>query len=222
MGGLDWMETLGGLAGVTGGYVGAGPVPLQSGAPTTNRDAPGPSIFPLPSAARIDFSNTYRRPPTLASPPHPSPPPQTPFESSRQLSFSVTTLPRLTLMSILTPSTLQPQIEAFFARMQPVLPIFDRPYVFDRIGRGDHLTNLDFAAMIIALSSYALMQLSDGSAEEVAERADQAKALMGEAAGLQCSAHLGQAPTLDTVLTSFFLFGTLCEINLRLALLREH
>ncbi|KAL8293324.1 hypothetical protein RQP46_000025 [Phenoliferia psychrophenolica] len=116
-------------------------------------------------------------------------------------------------MSVITPSTLQPQIDEFFSRMQPVLPVFSRAYVDGRISRGDHLSNIDFASMIIALSSYALLQLAEGDEDRIAEKTEQAKALMGEAVALQTSIRMGQAPTLDSILTSFFLFGSLFALN---------
>lgn len=208
LGGVDWMETLGGLEGIAGGYVGDGSLPpVESGLPSY-RDAPtatAPPTYSTPASAPLfDFAIANRRPATL------------PFPFPAAAAFPTTPPPphinpHLSLMPVITTFVLLPQIEAFFERMQPVLPIFPRAYLLDRINRGDHLTDVDFAAMIISLSSFSLMQLVEGDETVTRERTVQAKALMGEATTLQASMLLGQAPTLDAVLTSFFLFGSLCE-----------
>ena len=210
------METLGALEAVTGGYVGAGPAPTIEPA-SLARTLGGAPHFSAPPKHLLDFSTTHRRAPFVSPPSHPpSRLPHSSCKPSARHSRDIP-LPRLAMMSVITPSILRPQIDAFFARLQPVLPVFSHAFVLNRIERGDHLANIDFATMLIALSSYALIQISDGDQPAVATRTEQAKALMGEAVALQASVHSGQAPTLDSILTSFFLFGCLCKPSLPFA-----
>ena len=110
----------------------------------------------------------------------------------------------------LSDSLLIPNIASFFERLHPIMPVFSRSWLFDRIDRDEHRTCPAFAAMLLAMSALAMVQpvkTSERSARSV--RFLRARGLLEESAKTGASLLLGQGHTLDAVLTSFYTFACL-------------
>ena len=140
----------------------------------------------------------------------------TPYSQPAQAwSFSFTTPDDLSpILSLTLHSLVRPQLEMFFTRVYPMIPVFDREDVISRIDRDEHLHNRPFAAMILAMCSLSIIHpLETHEILERPQRVRQAKLLMDEACKLQARWDYGCLPTLEQVLTSYLLFGTLFELS---------
>ncbi|KAJ9478882.1 C6 transcription factor [Pseudozyma hubeiensis] len=110
----------------------------------------------------------------------------------------------------LSDSVLIPSIAIFFERLQSIMPVFTRAWVFGKIDRGEHRTDPQLGAMLIALSAFALCQPVD-SADPVdsSSRKRRVRRLLEESVKMRNSALLGNHPSLEAIMASFFIFGTL-------------
>ncbi|KAM0752297.1 hypothetical protein T439DRAFT_324370 [Meredithblackwellia eburnea MCA 4105] len=174
--------------------------------------SPGPAI--VPPAPHFASPGPAHSVPEV-NPIHPGAnlngPSNLPYLPAPPPSFSRTTPvpPNLSWMPIIANSVLRPQIDIFFDRVQPVLPIFTRSYILDRLAKSEHLTNPDFASMLLALCGFTLIQPVQADEAAIKERTQQAMSLMDEATRLRSSCQFGQGPNLDSVICSFFLFASL-------------
>jgi hypothetical protein len=74
----------------------------------------------------------------------------------------------------------------------------------------EHRHNAQFGAMLLSLCAFALTQPIDISEQATSStRATQARLMMNEATKMRSSSDFGENPTIEAVLTSFFLFGCL-------------
>lgn len=111
-------------------------------------------------------------------------------------------------------SSLIPWIDVYFDRLHPTLPVLNRSAIFIRILSQEHRRNPQFGAMLLSLCAFALTQPIDISERPTSSsRADQARLMMNEATKMRSSSDFGEHPTLEAVLTSFFLFGYLFGSN---------
>uniref|UniRef100_V5EUW3 C6 transcription factor n=1 Tax=Kalmanozyma brasiliensis (strain GHG001) TaxID=1365824 RepID=V5EUW3_KALBG len=110
----------------------------------------------------------------------------------------------------LSDSVLIPSIAIFFERLQSIMPVFTRAWIFGKIDRGEHRTDPQLGAMLIALSAFALCQPVD-SADPVdsSSRKRRIRRLLEESVKMRNSALLGSHPSLEAIMASFFIFGTL-------------
>ncbi|UTT94546.1 hypothetical protein NDA17_007324 [Ustilago hordei] len=110
----------------------------------------------------------------------------------------------------LSDSVLIPSIAIFFERLQSIMPVFTRAWIFGKIDRGEHRTDPQLGAMLIALSAFALCQPVD-SADPVdsSSRKRRVRRLLEESVKMRNSALLGSHPSLEAIMCSFFIFGTL-------------
>lgn len=107
-----------------------------------------------------------------------------------------------------------PWIDVYFDRLHPTLPVLSHSSLFTRILRQEHRQNPLFGSMLLSLCAFAITQpifISERSSSSSRER--QAKRLMTEAIRMRSSSNFGEYPTLEAVLTSFFLFGCLFGSN---------
>ncbi len=112
--------------------------------------------------------------------------------------------------SPLSDSVLIPSIAIFFERLQSIMPVFTRAWIFGKIDRGEHRADPQLGAMLIALSAFALCQPVD-SADPVdsSSRKRRVRRLLEESVKMRNSALLGSHPSLEAIMASFFIFGTL-------------
>lgn len=107
-----------------------------------------------------------------------------------------------------------PWIDVFFDRLHPTLPVLDRSSLFIRLFQREHRQNPQFGAMILSLCAFALTQPIDIiERPSSSSRADHARVMMTEATKMHSSSDFGENPTVEAVLTSFFLFGFLFGSN---------
>jgi hypothetical protein len=108
---------------------------------------------------------------------------------------------------------LLPLIDTYSSRLYATAPIFKRSYLHQRMIAQDHRSCPQFGAMLLALGAFMLIQpILVDERSSMALRRSQALHLMGEAAKLRCIPDFGQKPSLEAVLTSYFLFG--CHFGL--------
>lgn len=107
-------------------------------------------------------------------------------------------------------SHLIPAIASFFERLHPIMPIFTRSWILDRIDKDEHRSQSSLAAMLLALSSLAKIQpVKAADRISRSQRNEQARALLEESVKTRASALTGQTHSLDEVLASFYSFATL-------------
>ncbi|KAL4874787.1 hypothetical protein BJY04DRAFT_174671 [Aspergillus karnatakaensis] len=111
-------------------------------------------------------------------------------------------------------TSLVPWIDVYFDRLHPTLPVLNRSLLFTQILQQEHRRNPQFGAMILSLCAFSLTQPIDISERPTSSsRSDQAKILVNEATRMRTSSDFGEHPSIDAVLTSFFLFGYLFGSN---------
>ena len=116
--------------------------------------------------------------------------------------------------SYINESSLIPWIDVYFDRLHPTLPVLNRSTLFTRILSQEHRQNPQFAAMLLSLCAFALTQPIDISERPTSSpRADQARMMMNQATRMRSCSDFGEHPTLEAILTSFFLFGCLFGSN---------
>lgn len=117
---------------------------------------------------------------------------------------------RNTEPDLLADSHLIPAIASFFERLHPIMPIFTRSWILDRIDKDEHRSQPSLAAMLLALSSLARIQpVKAADRISRAHRNEQAKSLLEQSVKARANAFLGRTHSLDEVLASFYSFATL-------------
>lgn len=107
-------------------------------------------------------------------------------------------------------SVLIPNIALFFERLQSIMPVFTRSWIFGKIDRGEHRVDPQLGAMLIALSAFALTQPVEASdPADSSARKRRVRRLLEESVKMRSSALFGSSPSLEGIMTSFFIFGTL-------------
>jgi hypothetical protein len=108
-------------------------------------------------------------------------------------------------------TSLIPWLDVYFDRLHATLPVLNRSSLFTKLVLHEHRRNPQFGAMLLSLCAFSLTQPIDISERPTSSsRSDQAKVLVQEATRMRSSsADFGENPTIDAVLTSFFLFGYL-------------
>ncbi|KAH6675975.1 hypothetical protein B0J14DRAFT_376056 [Halenospora varia] len=101
-----------------------------------------------------------------------------------------------------------PWIEVFFERLHPTLPILSRPSLYSSMMSHEHRRNPEFGSMLLSLCAFALTQpVLENEQLSYRERESQASMFLDEATKLHDTPSLGESPSVNTVLTSFFMFG---------------
>ncbi|KAK4049358.1 hypothetical protein OIO90_005487 [Microbotryomycetes sp. JL221] len=116
--------------------------------------------------------------------------------------------PGLTWIATLVRLVLLPQIDVFYARLHLILPMIPRSYIQAGMDTERHLTDPSFAALILAIAAFALVgPVSVADRRKAAENQELATALQHECMRVK-GMTLSFEPTLDTIWTLFFLFGS--------------
>ncbi|KAK0565575.1 hypothetical protein OC844_001165 [Tilletia horrida] len=110
----------------------------------------------------------------------------------------------------LSESVLLPHIGLYFERLHPIMPVFSRSWIFSKLDNGDQYSNVDFASMLLAMSALALIQPQEAKERASARmRVRKAKALLEESVRLRNAVLFGKTPTLESTMTSFYVFACL-------------
>jgi hypothetical protein len=117
------------------------------------------------------------------------------------------------LLTLTLETLIRPQLEVFFERVYPMIPVFPHDEVMSRIN-GAGLNDRDFVAMILTMTALSLVHpLKLEEAAQKPTRARQATMLLDEACRLSARWDYGCASTIEGVLTSYLMFGTLFELG---------
>lgn len=115
--------------------------------------------------------------------------------------------PALAWMSIVVKTVLLPQLDVFYARLHPILPMIPRTYLQARIDNNLHLQDPSFAGLLLAMSAMALVG-PVAAAEREDERQELALSIIEETMRVK-GMITHHAPTMELIWTNFMLFGAL-------------
>jgi hypothetical protein len=140
----------------------------------------------------------------------------TPFGLSVPL-FNLPFTPPEDISPILTltlETLVKPQLDVFFVRIFPMMPVFPPSYTFSRLSDPNAIRCPDFVAMILSMSALSLIHplMSHEMVEKVA-RAKKAKVFLDEACRLMARWDHGSNVTLEAVMAKYLMFGTLFELG---------
>ncbi|KAK1149930.1 hypothetical protein N8T08_003486 [Aspergillus melleus] len=172
-------------------------------------DFPGSNIYlktSLPSIIQTDSADPARLPQPVESsnipvssvgPPH--------AESSG---------PKTIWPPSIVEANMIPWIDVYFDRLHPTLPVLNRSSLFVRMLSQEHRRNPQFGSMLLSLCAFSLTQPIEIDERPTSQsRAGQARLMMNEATKMRSCSDFGEHPTIEAVLTSFFLFGCLFGSN---------
>ncbi|KAH8548448.1 hypothetical protein BGW37DRAFT_182570 [Umbelopsis sp. PMI_123] len=108
----------------------------------------------------------------------------------------------------LSDTSLIPLLALYFDRMHPIIPIFKRSWLFSRLDKSHHITDVQFGALLIAMSAAALLQpVQIGKKYQVKNsNTKRALQLLEECHRMHASSKLGDNASLDAIMTSFYMF----------------
>jgi hypothetical protein len=105
---------------------------------------------------------------------------------------------------------LLPWLAEYFDRLSPITPVLNRAKVYEDMLHGRHKRDNDFGAMLLAMCALVMIQsVYTNETDQLDQRTRTARRLMQHVARMRASWNFGQEPTSETILTSFFLFGSL-------------
>ena len=118
------------------------------------------------------------------------------------------------ILTLTLETLIKPQIEIFFQRIHPMIPIFPPSYIYSRINDHDTMQDRGFVAMILSMTSLSLIHpLNADEIRQKQTRSKQAKALMDEACRLRGRWDYGSSATFEAVMMSYFMFGAMFELG---------
>ncbi|KAJ5570323.1 uncharacterized protein N7459_009753 [Penicillium hispanicum] len=116
--------------------------------------------------------------------------------------------------SSINEANMVPWIDVYFDRLHPTVPVLSRSLLFTRMMSQEHRKNTQFGAMVLSLCAFSLTQpIEINERPTTSSRATQARSMMHEATKMRSCSDFGEHPTIEAVLTSFFLFGCLFGSN---------
>ncbi|KLP21693.1 transcription activator amyR [Fusarium fujikuroi] len=105
-------------------------------------------------------------------------------------------------------SSIPQLIDVFLERLQQSMPFFTRSYLHQNIARQRHLQDRSFGSLVQAICSLVLLQpVQSQEKRSWPNREARADAHLALAVNLHSQSDLGQSPTLETIMTSVFLFA---------------
>ncbi|KAI5449584.1 hypothetical protein NCC49_004577 [Naganishia albida] len=106
----------------------------------------------------------------------------------------------------------RPQIAVFFSRIAPMIPVFSAAYIQSKLDSIHH--SRDFIGMVLAMTALSLVHpLNVHEALQRPTRIRQAQILMDEALRLRDGWQFGTTATVEAIMTSYLMFGTLYEMG---------
>lgn len=173
-------------------------------------DFPGSNIYlrpSLPSIIQPDAHSPGLQPPSIES----VKVERSSYEPQQQPGLAPS---RATWPASIVEANMIPWIDVYFDRLHPTLPLLNRSTLFIRILSQEHRTNAQFGSMLLSLCAFSLTQpIEIDERPTTSSRATQARLMMNEATKMRSSSDFGEHPSIEAVLTSFFLFGCLFGSN---------
>ncbi|CAI7619955.1 unnamed protein product [Penicillium viridicatum] len=168
-------------------------------------------------------SNVYLRPslPSIIQPVPDAGAMGMPPQEAPNMPFSPTvgsmrsdTQPDAVWPSTINEANMIPWIDVYFDRLHPTIPVLNRSSLYTSMITQEHRKNSQFGAMLLSLCAFSLTQpIEINERPTTSSRALQARAMMNEATKMRSCSDFGENPTIEAVLTSFFLFGCLFGSN---------
>ncbi|KAK4869687.1 hypothetical protein LT330_006069 [Penicillium expansum] len=116
--------------------------------------------------------------------------------------------------STINEANMIPWIDVYFDRLHPTIPVLNRSSLYTSMITQEHRKNSQFGAMLLSLCAFSLTQpIEINERPTTSSRALQARAMMNAATKMRSCSDFGENPTIEAVLTSFFLFGCLFGSN---------
>lgn len=116
------------------------------------------------------------------------------------------------LLTLTLDSLIRPQLEVFFTRIFPMIPVYTRDEIFARLDYD--LQDRTFVALVLSMSALSLVHpLEASEVPQKPMRSKQAAMLLDEACRLSARWDYGCNATIENVLTSYLMFGTLFELG---------
>ncbi|KAK4150172.1 hypothetical protein C8A00DRAFT_18252 [Chaetomidium leptoderma] len=117
-------------------------------------------------------------------------------------------LPRALPRAASQDGTLYPLLGTFLDCLHPSMPFFMRSYLINGMTERRHHSSRAFNALLHAICALTLLQPVKGNQSLRRDRAQWAEQLLAKATNLHAAhADFGEAPVLEHVMTSVFLFG---------------
>ncbi|WRT69313.1 uncharacterized protein IL334_006297 [Kwoniella shivajii] len=139
------------------------------------------------------------------------------FTPSTSIPWSLPFCPPEDVSPILTltlETLIKPQLEVFFERVYPMIPIFPRSFVFGRLEDVEYHQNRAFVALILAMVSLSLIHpLKPEEVRSRPTRAKQSQTLMDEVYRLRSKMDWASQTSVEGATTSFVMFGALFELG---------
>ncbi|KAK3067491.1 hypothetical protein LTS18_001101, partial [Coniosporium uncinatum] len=111
-------------------------------------------------------------------------------------------------------ATLLPWIDVYFKRLHPTVPILSRSTLYHEMLMRKHRVDKQYGAMLLSLCAFAMTQpVQIHERASVPSRTVQARMMMEESVKMRVTADFGEYPTIEAVLSSFFLFACLFGAN---------
>ena len=118
------------------------------------------------------------------------------------------------LFTLSLDALIRPQLEIYFQRIYPMLPVYTRYYVFDRLDDHANLRKPDFLAVILVMAALSLVHPLYGmEMMDRQTRIKQCRTLMDEACRLMARWNHGSDTSLDAVFATYLIFGILIELG---------
>ncbi|WVW79632.1 hypothetical protein I302_101601 [Kwoniella bestiolae CBS 10118] len=118
------------------------------------------------------------------------------------------------ILTLTLETLVKPQLEIFFERVYPMIPIFPRTYVMGRLSDVESHQNRTFVALILSMVSLSLIHpLKPEEVQNRPTRAKQSKTLMDEVIRLRSKWDWASQASVEGATTSYMLFGTMFELG---------
>ncbi|WWC63758.1 uncharacterized protein I303_106363 [Kwoniella dejecticola CBS 10117] len=118
------------------------------------------------------------------------------------------------VLTLTLDTLIKPQLEIFFERIYPMMPIFSPTFIFGRLSDVEAHQNRTFVALILAMCSLSLIHpLKPDEVPQRTTRAKQSKTLMDEVLRLRSKWDWSSQASVESATTSYMLFGTMFELG---------
>ncbi|KAK8861776.1 hypothetical protein IAR55_002599 [Kwoniella newhampshirensis] len=109
---------------------------------------------------------------------------------------------------------IKPQLERFFDRVYPMIPVFSRSYILSRLDDPESQQNRTFVALVLSMCALSLVHpLRSDELASRPHRAKQCKILIDEALRLRSRWDWGLTPRVQAATASYLMFGALFELG---------
>lgn len=110
--------------------------------------------------------------------------------------------------------TLLPWIDVYFKRLHPTIPILNPTTMYREMLLRKHHSDTQYGAMLLGLCAFAMTQpLQIHERASVPSQSIKARMILEKCVRMRVTADFGEDPSIEMILTSFFLFACLFDSN---------